>query len=423
MRLVIPVSHSDSHLIPPFVSALVAMGSLQNHHILIVPTPSQEEKAKEMAEELGVICDNIRVIALQNEPMGQWPSASNNHFAETVHIVKEQPEDVPWLWLELDSFPTCVGWADKLSLAKEQAGSRVKYFGHVLPVLMINNETKVTFSPPGDDFMLGVAIYDHNMGREPRMNIELNDLMYGAVIPDGFDHHLRIEIKRAGRAHTELIADQWNTQNYRIEGINLVCDAIDNGRSPRKRGGIVNPQAVLVHGCKDASGHKLAALGSIVMQEPKPKEIVKSLREQVNVPRGTPDTVDPLIALLGQLVTGQAKTDATLSKLAEAIAENKAPKLNKLSGPDDGAPLGEPVGSIGESGAIGPCGGDKGPANPDFIFAIKALLADKPQTVKNLALETNLTQKEVEAIVNDPANGFNPPSGPAKWVSLAKSDS
>jgi hypothetical protein len=69
-----------------------------------------------------------------------------------------------------------------------------------------------------------------------------------------FDVYLRWPIRNIGVSHTELISDMWSTQNYHMEGTNLVCESVDHGsRVVRPRGGFVSTKALLVHGCKDGS--------------------------------------------------------------------------------------------------------------------------------------------------------------------------
>ena len=68
-----------------------------------------------------------------------------------------------------------------------------------------------------------------------------------------FDVYLRGSLRRIGMANTELISDQWNTNNYRRTEDGIVCDARPFHRLVRDRGGIVSPKAVLIHGCKDDS--------------------------------------------------------------------------------------------------------------------------------------------------------------------------
>jgi len=247
MKIAIPVSAHDRHLVPALTDCLLKFGGLEEHPVIFFPTPSAKDTAYEAAERLGA-----QTQVLEQDFEGGAPVACNNHFASVVYGLAALGNTDPFLWMEADMLPRVPRWADKLLDDYRMRGT--PFMGSVVDTPFEENG-KLAYRE-GDTMMMGCGVYPANMETDERIKPLILDLAKPAWMNPRmpFDIYLRWVIKNIGVSNTPLIADMWATENYQRQGHSLVCQSVDHGdRVVRKRGGIVNPQAVLVHGCKDGS--------------------------------------------------------------------------------------------------------------------------------------------------------------------------
>lgn len=247
MKIAIPVSAHDKHLLPDLTECLLKLGGLEEHPIIFFPTPAAKDTAYEAAERLGA-----ETYPLTQDFEGGSPVACNRHFASVVFALGKLGNTDPFLWLEADMLPVKPRWADKLFEDYRYGGTP---FRGVIVQTPFNENGKIVFRD-NDQMMMGTGIYPPNMERDERIKPLLMDLAkpFSMNPREPFDVYLRWPIRNIGVSHTELIADMWSTQNYRSTPEGIVCESVDHGdRVVRPRGGLVNPKAVLAHGCKDRS--------------------------------------------------------------------------------------------------------------------------------------------------------------------------
>lgn len=247
MKIAIPVSAHDKHLLPDLTECLLKLGGLEEHPIVFFPTPAAKDTAYEHAERLGA-----ETYPLTQDFEGGAPVACNRHFASAVFALAKMGNTDPFLWMELDMLPVKPRWADKLFEDYRMGGTP---FRGVLVQTPFNENGKIAFRD-NDQMMMGTGIYPPNMERDERIKPLLLDLAkpFSMNPREPFDVYLRWPIRNIGVSHTELIADMWSTQNYRMGEGMLICDSVDHGdRVVRAREGSVSLKALLVHGCKDGS--------------------------------------------------------------------------------------------------------------------------------------------------------------------------
>ena len=247
MKIAIPVSTHDKHLIPDLTACLLKMGGLEEHPVIFFPTPSAKEAAFEAAEKLGA-----QTHVLEHDFEGGAPIACNNHFAAVVYALAKMGNTGSFLWMEADMLPVAPRWADTLQNEYRMLGQ--PFMGNIVETPFDENG-RLVFRD-NDTMMMGCGVYPANMERDERIKPMLSDLaktgMRNPRVP--FDVYLRWAIKRIGCANTKLICDMWATRNYRMTAEGIVCESVDHGdRVVRKRGGSIPKQSVLVHGCKDGS--------------------------------------------------------------------------------------------------------------------------------------------------------------------------
>lgn len=258
MKIAIPVSAHDKHLVPALTDCLLKLGGLEEHPVIFFPTPSAKEVAYAAAEKLGA-----QTHVLEQDFEGGAPVACNNHFAAVVYALAAMGNTEPFLWMEADCIPPpgAYRWPDSLQNEYRMLGQ--PFMGTVVDT-PFNDDGKLAYRE-GDQMMMGCGVYPANMERDERTKPLILDLAKPAWMNprEPFDVYLRWAIKVIGRSHTKLICDMWATEKYRLTQEGIVCDSVDHGdRVVRARGGLVSKQAVLVHGCKDGSLAKLV-LGEV----------------------------------------------------------------------------------------------------------------------------------------------------------------
>jgi len=182
-----------------------------------------------------------------------------------------------------------------------------------------------------DKMMSGCAMYPGDIMLRPTFNGKnssglMSDFVKGnESIDQPWDMHLRGAMKAEGMGHTDLIANHWNTVNYRIQDGHIVCDSGEEHEAQRpdwevrKCGGTVHPAAMFIHGCQDNS------LKNLILNDEIPEFIVP---RRANVPqKDAPPAQPSKVELLEKKVDG-------LTSLMEAFLKAQtAQKPQTISEP------------------------------------------------------------------------------------------
>jgi len=390
MNIVVPVSLSDIHRLGNHLEVLLKFGGLENHFLTYLPTPSVQKEVEERVQVMKSICPNVSVVALPQDPAGEWPIACNYHFY--CGAVSAEKVRLPWLWLELDALPRKPQWADRLAMAYGSLNS--PFAGHVVPYEQRDKDTGRLSSPfgPNDKFMCGVGMYPFDAFAKGQPLI--GDFSKGpSSAKEAFDQYLRPMWKKFGVQHTNLIDDQWNTSNYRMENGDLVCDCNDLKPGWPTRRGKVNLESVLVHGCKDDS------LFSIIMGRdatPKNEETVYPVAVEQLVP--TPEEPKSYIGPSYP----QYVTKDELQKFGDGLVERLLKGLQPTS------VTSEP---IKESPPVEP------KSQLALIEEAKAKLAIKNYTLSKLSEEMSMKKELLKKVLE--ANGYHL-NGPAQWIKVSE---
>jgi hypothetical protein len=250
MLIVIPVGPSDALNLSLQTQAILRLGVVENP-VLIVSVPSLQAQAEEAAAKLGAT-----VAITEDEFANGWPVGPDRMFIWTIRHLAEIGNDQPWLWLEPDACPVKAGW--DVSLAKDYREAGKPYYGFVRPTAWRDKEGKLQ-PREGDNMMLGVGIYPPNMHEDVELAPLLVDLSHSnprSHPPVPWDIYLRWHMFRRGVHATTLIFDRWRTGNYtRGEFDMITCEPLASEK--HAVGGVIPDEAVVVHGCKDQSLHRL----------------------------------------------------------------------------------------------------------------------------------------------------------------------
>ncbi len=323
MKIVTPLSLSDLDKLETWLSCVEKFSGMDSHSIHFIPTHSVTAKAYEAAGRLGKICKDVRVSPLDMDNTYGWPKAPNWHWYKTVVIMEEL--SVPWFWMELDCLPVRQGWASEIGSAYSSSG--MPFLGCVVPTPHKDPATgKEVPSPDGpeDKMMCGCGIYPSNILARVKQIQQmglLDDLMKGSESADQpWDLHLRAVMTKIGMGHTPIIGDYWNTVNYRMQDGNLICDPKESHEMGSnvmvRRAGIINPAAVVIHGCKDDSLAKMILDGldtRTLTPLPSPTTQDSSLKSVVDDPR--------IAAMEAQMAQMKAMLEQALKPKAEAKVE------------------------------------------------------------------------------------------------------
>ena len=250
MLIVIPVGPSDAPNLSLLTQAITRLGVVETP-VLIVSVPSLQAQAEEAAAKLGAA-----VAITEDEFANGWPVGPDRMFAWTIRHLAEIENDQPWFWLEPDACPVKAGWDVTLNNAYLEA--KKPYFGFVRPTAWRDKEGKLQ-PREGDNMMLGVGIYPPNMHEDVELAPLLVDLSHGnprSHPPVPWDIYLRWHMFRRGVHASTLIFDRWRTCNYaRGEFDVITCEPLASEK--HAVGGVIPDEAVVVHGCKDQSLHRL----------------------------------------------------------------------------------------------------------------------------------------------------------------------
>ncbi len=246
MLIVIPVSKNDFSKplnVFGFLKAFRTFGPYKNHDLLIVSRPSDEKYATSI---YGLVSDLFEISHLhifeEDGPSG-WPQGPNYYWKHTIDYLKNNNNDLPWLWMELDLLPLKPNWADILEKEYHKQGK---------PCL---GTIQDTFTITSD--MYRVIIAKHLQGTAvypPDISKICSVWEYVDRIDKAFDVATQWEVI-PNTADTKLIQQGFRTINYKIRLNPLRIQGEDNG----DMNGVVSyaqpidPDAVLHHGCKDTS--------------------------------------------------------------------------------------------------------------------------------------------------------------------------
>jgi hypothetical protein len=264
MLIVIPVGPSDAPNLHLLTQAITRLGVVENP-VLIVSVPSLQAEAEEAAATLGAT-----VAITSDEFANGWPVGPDRMFIWTIRHLAEIENEQPWLWLEPDAPPVKARW--DVLLADDYRAAGKPYYGFVRPTAWRDAEGNLT-PVEGDNMMLGVGIYPPDMHKDKELLPLLNDLSLPRPShpPVPWDIYLRWHQFRRGVHSSTLIYDRWRTCNYtRGEFDEILCEPIAGERGAV--GGAIPDEAVLVHGCKDGSLHRLV-IGDLTWEDVRAKSI------------------------------------------------------------------------------------------------------------------------------------------------------
>lgn len=421
MRIALPASQSDVHLLANWIEVVKHLRCGEQHDLTIVASRSVEVQAHDAKTELEGCFNSVTVSVIPIDPSGGWPRGSNAHFWHCANFMSSKP-NLPWLLNELDCLPTSERSYDIVAAKHMDAGT--PFSGQISPTpfretnesgeVAENGRIVSSIYGANDTILNGCAVYPGNiMGRSGTGGL-MNDFMKGDESPDiGWDIYLRAGIKAEGVSHIDAIANHWNTENYRVEGGRLVCDSrkthpayADKPKwQIRQCGGAIHPDAVLIHGCKDES------LSNLILENKIPQGILRSAPKRSARASTSAEQAFPQVEQFerpevnAEVVELRGKVDKLTELLERVLTNVVAPQSN-----GNGRHAPEPA------EVARPASTDDG---SDILRVLGVIPDGKKVKLGTISEKTNIPPNRLRAIIAANQALFTPASGPASWIGKA----
>lgn len=250
IKLVLPISHVDATLASSLAQRFAAHNDMKGRELLITICWDDSIKLnlERFIEFLNPYFANVKVYIMPDVPEGEgWPVAANWMFYHSMAWLAQNGNKEPVYFFEADNFPIRQNWLRAFDDEYEQAGK--PYMGVIQPSHFLNTRTREIFTK--ETHMVGSGIYPADF-MERCKGVHTLDMI-------AWDVALSEEI--IPECHnTNLISHQWNSEKFHFKDGELIGSKRDPSSrfsTPVKGLAIgevkVNPEALVVHGCKDLS--------------------------------------------------------------------------------------------------------------------------------------------------------------------------
>jgi hypothetical protein len=255
MNIVFAYHNGDAELALLSAKAITAMGINMRHKAAVCAT-NDSALLFDIIEELKKSFPEVGRIIAQDGYNG-WPLGPNQMFSDAAaqcYAVNE-----PWMFWEPDCVPMKQGWADDLEaeFRKEPA-----ILGHQYEGGMASNGKNIY------KMIVGSAVYPPNFLDfcPSARSLDNYNLAYRSAgsIPEPWDVRCRWNFMAIGR-DCPLLRTYWKSVNYQWKEGKIVffaedpeAQAVQGVTCPDR---VISSKAVVIHGCKDGSLHRMAIAG------------------------------------------------------------------------------------------------------------------------------------------------------------------
>jgi hypothetical protein len=252
MNIVFAYHKGDAELAMESAKAITAMG-VNMRHKAYVCTKQDTKNCNFIIQELKKSFQEVEQLFVQDGFDG-WPLGPNQMFADVAAVMYSTI--VPFYFWEPDCVPMKVGWVDDLDAEYHK---QLGILGHKYEGGMASNGRNIY------KMIVGSAVYPPNFLDfcPSAQSLSTYNLAYknSGNIPEPWDVRCRWDFMAIGR-DTPLIRTYWKSVNYQWKDGKIVFFAADpeaqavQGVTCPDR--IISSQAVVIHGCKDGSLHRMA---------------------------------------------------------------------------------------------------------------------------------------------------------------------
>jgi hypothetical protein len=255
MNIVFAYHNGDADLAMESAKAITAMG-INMRHKATVCTKSDTSGVSDVIHELKKSFPEVDHLTAQDGFDG-WPLGPNQMFSDVAAAMYST--NAPFYFWEPDCVPMKEGWVDDLDAEYHR---KVGIMGHLYEGGMATNGKNIY------RMIVGSAVYPPNFLDfcPSAQSLSTYNLAYknAGTIPEPWDVRCRWNFMAIGR-DTPLIRTYWKSVNYQWKDGKIVfyaedpeAQAVQGVTCPDR---VISSQAVVIHGCKDGSLHKMAQEG------------------------------------------------------------------------------------------------------------------------------------------------------------------
>jgi hypothetical protein len=247
--------NGDAELAMESAKAITAFGINMRHKATLCCT-KDTFGASDIIHELKKSFPEVDQLFAQDGFDG-WPLGPNQMFADVAAAMYST--NAPFYFWEPDCVPMKEGWADDLDAEYHK---QVGILGHLYEGGMASNGKNIY------KMIVGSAVYPPNFLDfcPSAQSLSTYNLAYreSGNVPEPWDVRCRWNFMEIGR-DTPLIRTYWKSVNYQWRDGKIVffaedpeAQAVQGVTCPDR---VISSQAVVIHGCKDGSLHKMAQEG------------------------------------------------------------------------------------------------------------------------------------------------------------------
>jgi hypothetical protein len=255
MNIVFAYHNGDADLAMESAKAITAMG-INMRHKATVCTKNDTSGVSDIIHELKKSFQEVDHLTAQDGFDG-WPLGPNQMFSDVAAAMYSTK--APFYFWEPDCVPMKEGWLDDLDAEYHR---KVGIMGHLYEGGMATNGKNIY------KMIVGSAVYPPNFLDfcPSAQSLSTYNLAYknAGMIPEPWDVRCRWNFMAIGR-DTPLIRTYWKSVNYQWKDGKIVfyaedpeAQAVQGVTCPDR---VISSQAVVIHGCKDGSLHKMAQEG------------------------------------------------------------------------------------------------------------------------------------------------------------------
>lgn len=238
MLLVIPVSDVDIDQAENLFNRIVMLGIPSTQ--IVVP---MTWKAWWDLDKLSSILPQAHYFKLPDEEEIGWPESSNHMFYNTALYLAEHWPKEAWYFMEADTCPIKKNWFEIMKSEYEEIDK--PYMGVVSNTVRFREEEYIVTGK----HMTGTAIYPANFLSQCK------SIHYLMRTP--WDIEIGPEILPLCHS-TKLIAHRWSSFGYHYkDGVIHITGSRAISKFSTSHVQPIQPEAVVVHGCKDGSIYAL----------------------------------------------------------------------------------------------------------------------------------------------------------------------
>jgi hypothetical protein len=263
VNIVFAYHNGDAELALLSAKAITSFGINMRHKATVCAT-NDTALLFDIIEELKKSFPEVGRIMAQDGYNG-WPLGPNQMFSDAAAQCYSVNE--PWMFWEPDCVPMKSGWVDDL---EAEFRKKPAILGHQYEGGMATNGKNIY------KMIVGSAVYPPNFLDfcPSARSLDNYNLAYrsAGTIPEPWDVRCRWNFMAVGR-DCPLLRTYWKSVNYQWKDGKIVffaedpeSQAVQGVTCPDR---VISSQAVVIHGCKDGSLHRMAIAG-FPMPEDKP---------------------------------------------------------------------------------------------------------------------------------------------------------